>query len=436
MTLQSDQKDMSKFCVGCGICLGICPVKAIKPQFHNGVLTVGFDYSRCTRCAACTEACPSLSNLNRTCPENSDGVGKIESILFGYAADNDVRLHAASGGVATSLILHMLRRRIVDKVLVVRMNKFTATSLLTSDPKDILSAQGSIYFKTFSLHLLPEISSYAKKGKRVCIVGLPCQISALGNILRDFRDRLYFLGLICNHVNEFWYLECLFERFLPNDAKPSIVTSRKHGWPGGIKIFFTPENQSTQEVSISQHDFWRPIPSLDISSPIGCSICADHLATMADIVVGDAWHPKFTAKSSSGVSILMVRTAKGLELVKSLVENKQLFVEKARMADLIVAQGTNIVEGSQYAPFKRKLVRHRISVFRDFKDIDKSIIAFLTVASYNMLKHRRIRHLLSRHLTERLLFVIEGFMLRCESTRLSRMTEDLTKSARARTRDS
>jgi coenzyme F420 hydrogenase subunit beta len=403
-------------------------MEAIQLKSRGGVLTVDFDNSHCRKCGTCTKACPSLLNFNRVLPQQVDTIGRIETIFFGYATDEDVRCHAASGGTATSLLLYMLRRRIVDRVLVVRMNKFTVTSCLTCDPDDVISAQGSVYFKTFSLSLLRKILSSIKKGERICIVGLPCQISGLKRVLGHFNDRLYFLGLICNHVNELWFLEYLFQRFLPDNSNPLAIGSRKDGWPGGIKILFTLGHGSTQEVSVPLYDFWRPLPSLGISAPLGCSMCADHFATMADVVVGDAWHPKFTEKSSLGVSVVITRTIKGRKLVESAVEDKQLSAEKAKLADLFVTHGTNIVEGSQYAPFKQKLLRHNVSAVKELWEMDKSIIAVLTFASHSVLKHRRIRRLLSQHLTERVLYRTLWYLWRYELIRLSRIVKGLAES--------
>jgi len=423
MTVPTQHKDMTRLCVGCGICLGICPVNAINFKTNKGVVTVTFDYSRCTHCATCTKACPALFNLYKKGSKFLDALGRIEKVFFGYSTDDDIRYHAASGGVVTSLVLYMLKRKIVDEVLVVRMEGFTANALLTGNKDDVISAQGSIYFKTFSLRLLPKLLYHLRKGKRVCIVGLPCQISALKKVAKGFEDKLYFIGLICNHVNELWYMEHMLERYLPKDARPLAISSRKDGWPGGVKILFKLKNKNPQEVIVSLSQYWGLLPWLNISAPLGCLICSDHLASTADIVAGDAWHPKFMGKNSLGVSILVVRTARGLELAKSAIKDGILYAEEARLQDLQIAQGHDIIEGSQYAPFKQKLLQHRIAAIRELKEIDKSIIALLAIMNRYMLRYKAIRRLLSTSSAEKLLNITLWFLSRHESIRLRETIE-------------
>jgi len=400
---------MTDLCVGCGICLGLCPTNAISLKTNN-VLTVNFDHSRCIKCNLCVKACPALSNFYRENPTITDVLGTIEKVFFGYSTNDKIRYHAASGGVVTSLLLYMLKQKIVDKVLVTKMDGFTATPILTDNKNDVISAQGSIYFKTFSLRILKKLLSNLKKGKRICIVGLPCQISTLKKILRGFEDKLYFIGLICAHVNENWYLYYIIEKYLPKNAKPVAIKPRKDGWPGEIRIFFK-LNNNFKEISVPSRKFWGILPKLNISSPLGCLLCTDHLASAADITTGDAWHPKF-AENSSGVSVIIARTSKGLRLIKAAIRDEVLHIEKANLRDLLIAQGFHLIESIYYVPPRQKLLQHHITMLRELNKIDNIIVLLLTIITTHLLKFKLIRQLLSTFPAEKTLRYASWFLSR------------------------
>ena len=134
--------------------------------------------------------------------------------ICGYSEDKDIHYQGASGGIVTSFSIRMLEYEL-DKVLVVKMVGFKVEPLLTNNTKDIISAQGSIYFKTFSLTVLQELLRLLREKKRIGIIALPCQISALKKMLKDFDDQIYFIGLMCNHTNEIWYLKDIVKKYSP-----------------------------------------------------------------------------------------------------------------------------------------------------------------------------------------------------------------------------
>jgi len=405
ISITNQHREMARLCVGCGICLGICPINTIKLETTKGALTVNFDYSRCTKCGMCNRVCPALSNFYVGDLKTLEVLGRVDKVFFAYATDNTVRYHGASGGVVTSLTLYMLRHKIIDKVLIVRMKKFAIETLLTSNEYNVLSAQGSIYFKTFSLRILQEILCLIRKGEKIGVVGLPCQISALRRVLKDFESKIYSIGLLCNHVNENWYLEYIIGKYLPKSARPIAIDSRKDGWPGEIKIRFR-LNKNLKELSISQSKFWGSLPLLNISSPIGCMLCEDHLASMADITVGDAWHPKFMGRDSSGVSILIARSARGLNLIDKAVKDEVLHIEKTGLQDLLVTQGHHVIEGIRYAPLRKSLLQHRITVLRELMELDKLVVTLLVIVNRLTARFKVIRRLLGTPLAEKLLKIV------------------------------
>jgi ferredoxin len=45
-------------CVGCGVCVNVCPTGALVKEVHDMELTRTINYNLCTNCGVCVEACP------------------------------------------------------------------------------------------------------------------------------------------------------------------------------------------------------------------------------------------------------------------------------------------------------------------------------------------------------------------------------------------
>ena len=45
-------------CVGCGVCVNVCPTGALVKEVHDLELTRTLNYSLCNNCGVCAEACP------------------------------------------------------------------------------------------------------------------------------------------------------------------------------------------------------------------------------------------------------------------------------------------------------------------------------------------------------------------------------------------
>ena len=172
------------------------------------------------------------------------------------------------------------------------------------------------------------------------------------------------------------------------------------------------------KVSIPLSIFWGIIPSLGISSPLGCMLCQDHLASDADIVMGDAWHPKFTKTSSSGTSIVIARNTKSVKLLNEAVKDRILNLEEISLLELNEMTNNHVLEASRYAPFRKKLFQHNFAVLRELKDLDKLIVCLLYGINGTALRCKAFRFFLGTRLAEKSLKIILHGYLCCKRTYL------------------
>ena len=71
--------------------------------------------------------------------------GPVLQYYKGYSLDPFIRTNSASGGVATSLLINLLKNKMVDEVAVVGMSNEKPQLIITNDIKVIMSAMMSKY---------------------------------------------------------------------------------------------------------------------------------------------------------------------------------------------------------------------------------------------------------------------------------------------------
>ena len=82
-------------CSGCGICVAVCPVKAITLEKENGFLRPKIN-DLCVNCGKCIAMCPNVKQ--DACDYNF-----FAERIWGHSCNQDVRREAASGGVTSGL---------------------------------------------------------------------------------------------------------------------------------------------------------------------------------------------------------------------------------------------------------------------------------------------------------------------------------------------
>jgi len=103
----------NNLCCSSGICEGICPDNALKliVDKHAFYMPVT-DKNKCKNCGLCLKYCPGNEYI--------DGIYRKEEYLYDYSADIELRKNSSSGGLVNSLVLYMIKRKIVDYAVVTK----------------------------------------------------------------------------------------------------------------------------------------------------------------------------------------------------------------------------------------------------------------------------------------------------------------------------
>lgn len=303
-------------CHACGACAAVCPADAISYyETTGGHLYPHVEQTLCASCGLCLQVCPGSGlSPNIVSFPVDPFVGDVQSCYVGRATDESIYANAQSGGVVTALLCHALREELISSALVTTMRRAKPPrpgAHLAKNTAEVLGAQKSKYAPVAALAALRDAK--AIEGP-IAVVGLPCQVHGLRNLMEvdpDLRWKVaLIIGLICERTMTSAALDFLAMRAGVGREASMVVFRDKlaGGYPGNVHVF---SNQGADAI-LPKTERMR---IKDYFTPARCRICFDKLNVFSDITVGDPWGiPE--ANHREGESVVIPRTQAGMTAVE------------------------------------------------------------------------------------------------------------------------
>jgi coenzyme F420 hydrogenase subunit beta len=300
----------SKNCSGCGLCAGICPVNCL--HIYNGFGKI--DEDKCIRCGLCYFVCPRsylpVKVLNMV-QENTDKINeypKVGHFIEAYSARTKIKEISEvcqDGGISSTCIHYLLAKNMIDFAIGAKMSNtlWRPEPILIKNKEEIISTAGTKYVNNPNLQLL---NQKELKDKKIAVVGVPCHMQAL------LKSKIYNIGIdILNNVAYRIGIFCMesfsYESLLKicEQMNVDIKNAKKMDINKGKFYVYTQEDA----------EFNIPIKEISHLAREDCEICYDLTSESADISIGSIGSP-------SGWNTVLIRTEKGKELYKKLINNK------------------------------------------------------------------------------------------------------------------
>ncbi len=319
-----------RLCMGCGACKWACPNDAITLQdIPDKGIRPFIDESKCEKCGNCATVCPGKKLEHE---EFTEGViqelandwGPILELYEGYAADQDIRYRASSGGVATALALYAIEEAGFTGVLHIKAdpdNPIANIPTYSTTREEILTTIGSRYAPAAPCQAFDIIK---QTNGLSMFIGKPCDCAALQKACELDRKLSQRVGLIVSIFcagtpSTNGTLAILKEMGIDNPQKVETFRYRGYGWPGmatacGNKNYFSEPHSNKVKIcndgsrQMTYEDTWGNI--LSKHGQLRCRLCPDSTGEFADISIGDPWYRE--TNNDPGRSLILVRTKIGI----------------------------------------------------------------------------------------------------------------------------
>lgn len=310
----------SGLCIGCGLCEAVTGGRVQMTMTAYGSLRpTPVDTFSTREEARLVAACPGIVAQPRVESEGKpDPVwGVFTSMRYAWAGDPEIRFRAASGGVLSTLAVHVLRNDSARFVLHVGADPeqpMRSRWLLSETPDEVVANAGSRYGPAAPL---AGLIAALDRGEPFAIIAKPCDLGAVYRFSQtDPRvDNLCVarLAMVCGGQSRLTKSSDILAEYGLGEDELSLFRYRGFGNPGRTRI----ETRDGRAFEKTYTELWEGEAGWQLETR--CKLCPDALGEAADIAVADVWPGGSPIGEDAGFSGIIVRSPAGESLVASAV---------------------------------------------------------------------------------------------------------------------
>ncbi len=364
-------------CCFCGACKGVCTVNAIHFEIEGSFPVPIVDIEMCTGCGLCVEVCPGHSVdfdlLNKAVfeevPEDKI-LGCHQSCIVGAVTDEVARIKRTSGGLAKEIAIWGLETGRWEGAVISGFSKdnpLRTETFIAKTPQQIESSSSSLYCPVTPCTTFQHLRNFSGK---VCFIGLPCHIHAIRKAqlkLSWLREKIAFtMGLFCSGTPGYWATEAFLGYHGIDPKKVTSFEYRSEGWPGRITV----QLEGQKKYSFARGSAAKFFDQLRFNAAFQrrggfvcrrCLTCPDHVAELADISLGDAWHCDYPDKAN-GLNVAIIRTSSAQQIITNMKSAGRIFTDQIPSSKALYSQKACLLTKKKLTPTIKALQKRAIPV--------------------------------------------------------------------------
>lgn len=259
-------------------------------------------------------------------------IGVHRSLFVGYSTDDTIRNVAASGGIISAVLIHLLDREVIDGAIVLRMSKqypWRCEPFIATNRQEVLEAAQSKYLISSVNEILLKSSEF--KGK-LAFVGIPGQIQSI-RALQDKKHPLVaniklFIGPFYGNTLHFSSIKSFISSYGVKDYHSISKIDFRYGeWPGNLRV----ETTDGKVMQLKKFYANYLIPFHIMKNSL---LCTDLTNEYTDISCGDAWAPNYEDRGK-GFSFIIARSMIGEKILQEMQSEGLIKLESVPLEQAI-----------------------------------------------------------------------------------------------------
>ena len=310
-------------CTGCGVCAGVCPKSCIEMRPDAmGYIHPEINQDVCIDCKLCAKTCPANKNID---------FKDIKKCYAGWSLDLENKASSTSGGVASVLSQYIIETG-GTVYGAVGYGAGIVEHQRAASLEDTLKFKKSKYVQSsINSNLYRQIKEDLRNKPVVLFIGTPCQTAAIRSANAN-ASNLICVDIICHGVPSQQLLRDNIKMILGEDGLKKVTSFSTRDEVGfnltlfdGDKVLYKkPFYEDGYSYGFYYGLFYR-------QSCYQCQFAQPKRQT--DLTIGDFWGLGSTSYTHKKVSVILVNSNIGAELIDKC--SGKLFLDERPVEEAI-----------------------------------------------------------------------------------------------------